>query len=787
MAAPPVPSRRRQRVTPGLLPSGVAPGAGRQLGAALSGLEQNVQGFGNAVEQGRKKNQALQDLITARDTVTAKEMLTGGERDYLDSLNERIAGGLDMSGMDPVSGNSVIDEELAGLRESLTEASQSGAFSPEAQQQLERNIDLIVDAQESNFRAIATAEVTSQIVASVQNMSNQIEADVGAGRLDLDVAVEELGNILDASALTKKAVRSQKEARFNELIRSGVLGAANRGKFEQALEMIDSKEATTWMNGAEREGLRRAINSQRANHDSLTQAKMHQLNAEYIDTQERLIEHGGHGITEESIDADPRLEDDPAGRFDLKVAVRDKEESQLQRRIDLASLEDNPAAMSTTDRDSISRDVFDQGVQELVRIEGMSEPDAIRSMDTNFLKWFDFPSPQTMGRLSAATTNPSVENYELLPGTVSRIVEANPNFLPSTAAGREILSKSRQIRSLQKIGLSMDVIVDLEKRALTITPAQRATNMELRKGITNEDIADRMNSDLNEVFYNPFAYFRDDPPHAMVTERLTLFDQGLSLYGNVEAAHAFADSTQSTVWGVDAPDGLHGKWMRFAPETVVPHFEEAGGSWFHDAARDQLIADGHMSRFEWDNQDFAERMEFVSTVRTHEALLRGDPPEYMILLDGNPLERALTDAEKRGDVDVAPARPLVIDGKIIGERQVSKDVIMYFSAVWEDQPGFHEVQARKAETKARRLQNAKDKKVFLDDLPGQEGAFRTGLATASDRAAAGLAFEAYRGVSDYLGDVAESGILTQSTRDRITIRAARAKKRAAKEAAGGGE
>ena len=729
------PSRRVKRVHGGLLPSGYPAGFGRDQ-SGFAALSRGFSAVATAADQ-------IRQLRDASDRTRVQTEINQAKRDEADERRQGIADG----SIDPAqfeAGDDLdfyTDDRIANLESKFADIqSKTGsAFDRE-------KLDLIkqdaVGALKSELQIQQVAALATRVAHDQTLAANAIGADVGTGVTSFDVGLVLLSDLMEAAPLSAERQRELDVKLTTGLVLGGVQGAINRAEFNDAIDMIDHPKTVDTMSSTARENLRAKVKSRRQTYLGIASGKAHTANALYVDSMKRdiALNELGPPVTEYDVLNDPRLAEDPGSQIELVKAVRDRNALDVDRARRLHLLATNPFALSQDERTSTGRDLQARMTNELIA-SGMPPDNAAMLSEHDFLAEFRFASQQMKGRLKNWEAHPTGENYDNLIRGVARIKQINASSLTADVGMAEVNAKAKMLSDLHAIGMSTEDVANLEIAARDMTADQKDNLAVQRKDISSADILAEMDTRLGESIWNLYGYFREDPPPEFQAATITLFDKFFRIGGgDREYAFAATEAARSGRWAPTSVGGFgsDSHYQQFPPETAVMDFEKAGGNWYYASLEEKLIEDEHIS-----GSSGMRNVRLFSDPLTHQLMLAGETPTYLIELDGEPIL----------DKDTGkPAR---------------------WGDEWKDQPGYA-LQVQRAEMlRDREVIHGIEKEAAVkgEPLSGDPAEFKK--RSALEKMAVGAAADAKSAALGYIQDVLKTGGLTEGARQYDIISDAR--------------
>jgi len=615
------PSRKVERVRGGLLPSAVPAGFGRDQ----SGLAALSKGFGAV----RTAADQISELREASDKTRVQVEINQAVRDEAAERRLGIADG----SIDPATAS--VDDHIANLESRFAEITRNTDNTFE-QEKFGRVKSEQIGILREKLQIQQVAALATRVAQDQAKASNAIAADVGDGDKSYDLGLAENEALREAAPLSVERQRELEVKQTTGLALAGVTGAIERADFSSALEIIDHPDTIKAIPAAQRENLRAKMNRGRDNYLSVAKAKAHTANALYVDGVKRAIELNelGPSITEYDILTDPRLIEDPGSQLELIKAVRDRGAQDIDRARRLHLLATNPHALSQDEQTSTARELQARVTNEYLA-RGL-QPDVAAAMaEGDFLAEFRFASPQMKGRMKSWAAHPTGENYENLIRAVARVKQINPSSLTADVGMAEVNAKAKMLADLDAIGMSQEDVANLEIAARDMSSDRKDDLAVQRKAISSAEILAEMNTRLGESIWNLYGYFREDPPPEMQEGTITLFSKFFILGGgDREYAFAATEAARSGRWAPTSVGGFgsDSHYQQFPPETAVHDFEKAGGNWYYASLEEKLIEDEHIS-----GSLGMRDVRLFSDQTTHQRMLAGEIPTYLIELNGEPI------------------------------------------------------------------------------------------------------------------------------------------------------
>ncbi len=730
-------SRKVERVSGGLLPSGVP----SNLGADQSGFAALSKGFSDIGTVAAQ----IQGLRDAQDRTRVQAALNQAVRDESADRRQSIADG----SLDPGAGSFeagddldfFVDDRVANLESRFAEIRRNTDNAGELERLDQVKAEQIGILRES-LQIQQVSALATRVAHDQTEAANAIGADVGDGGKSFELGLVENEALREAAPLSATRRHELEMQQTSALALAGITGAIGRAEWQVAVDIIDHPDTITAMPATQRENLRTKVKSKREAYIGVASAKAHTANALYVDSMLRDIDLSEFGppVTEYDVINDPRLAEDPGSQITLIKAVRDREALDRDRARKLHLLATNPFALSQDDRTSVGRDLQARMTNEL--IAGGAEP-AVAAMlaEGNFLAEFRFASSQMKGRMKSWASTPTGENYDNLIRSVAQLNHVNSNSLTADAGMADVRAKAKMVADLNAIGMSSQDIVNLEIAARDMSDSRRDSISRQREDISSVDILAEMDTRLGESIWNLYGYFREDPPPEFQAATITLFDKFFILGdGNLEYAYAATEAARSGRWAPTSAGGFSSDshYIQFPPETAVEHFEKADGDWYYAALEDKLEADGHLAGSLNMND-----VKLFSDQNTHQQMLAGEPPTYLVEIEGEPL------------LDKDTGKPV------------------RWGDEWSNQPGY-KLQVRRAEMlRDRGVIHAIDKEAAVkgEPLSGDSSQFKK--LSPLEKVAAGAAQDAKHAAVGYMQDILKTGSLTEGARQYDIISDAR--------------
>ncbi len=733
-------SRRIKRVRGGLLPTSFPAGHGRDQ----SGFAALSQGFGAV----RTAADQIQELRDASDRTRVQGELNQVVRDEAAENRQGIADG----SIDPAqfeSGDDLdfyVGDRVAKLESRFAEIAVKTSNRAD-QERLDRVKQEIIGATREQAQIQQVAALATRVAQDQAEASNAIAADVGDGSASYDLGLVRNEELREAAPLSVERRRELEVKQTTGMALAGVTGAIERADFNLALEIIDHPSTKQAMPAAQRENLRAKMNRGRGSYLSVAKAQAHKANALYVDSIKRSIELNelGPSVTEYDILTDPRLIEDPGSQLELIKAVRDRGAQDIDRARRLHLLATNPHALSQDEQTSTARELQARMTNEYLA-RGLQPEVAVAMSEGDFLAEFGFASQQMKGRLKNWAATPTGENYDNLIRGVARIKQINPSSLTADTNMAEVNAKAKMLADLHAIGMSQEDVANLEIAARDMSSDRKDDLAVQRAAISSADILSEMNTRLGESIWNLYGYFREDPPPEFQEATITLFDRFFVLGGgNLEYAYAATEAARSGRWAPTSAEGFgsDSHYMQFPPETAVEHFEKANGDWYYESLEAKLVEDGHIKGVLGTGLLRMRGVKLFSDQTTHQRMLAGEIPTYLVEVEGEPI------------LDKDTGKPV------------------RWGDEWKNQPGYA-LQVQRAEMlRDRGIIHAIDKEAAVKGEPLSGDPTKFVKRSSMEKLVVGAALDAKNAAIGYFEDVKKTGEITEGARQFDIISSAK--------------